>query len=642
MNRSYFIRVKYRNPAFVRIILISILLTNSVVFSSYKSNTTGDFTAVELIDARNISLNGFIGEALSESESGRLMTLPGWNNGELIDMFREKSRLNNKKTNWYGEHAGKWLYSTSLAVARTGDPALKELLIRTADSLVSWQQENGYLGTYSPDQQLTNIKVSHHHSWDVWNLSYMTLGLMKVNEFFPSEKYSRAFLKIGELFLKTFDDGQFPVTEYGTRLGISATIILDPVVELYKYTRDKKYLDFAELIIREIEEKEGLRIISAGLSNTDMLWVGEGKVYQIIWNLTAITKLYQITGNEKYLVAVKNAWENIYSQHLTINGGPWGGVGKFYESFNRGRFWNPYGFIETCSIMAWIQLNKELFITTGNAKYLNEIEKSVYNALIGAHYPDGENWCYHSFTNGRRHIAHFNDCCPSSGALGLEEIPRLVFSKWENGISINLFESCKGQIPIQNNRVSITQLTNYPFNGKVDIKVTPDKTSFFPVFVRIPDWADSVVVALNGNKFENCKILDNGFLRMERKWEKNDQVSLQFPMKLRISYNLEHALKPQGGADIYEITWFALSRGPLNFAANGLIGGENREKVFPLPDKDPLSVFKEIYTPEGFMGPAFDLEIPGRESLLFLPYYVAGGREEGTWRLTWIQKNIKN
>lgn len=86
----------------------------------------------------------------------------------------------------------------------------------------------------------------------------MTLGLLKVNEFFPDQKYLGATKKIGEFFLKTFGDGSALVTDYGTRDGISAMVILDPVVELYKITSDERCRNFAELVLKEMEEKEGL------------------------------------------------------------------------------------------------------------------------------------------------------------------------------------------------------------------------------------------------------------------------------------------------------------------------------------------------------------------------------------------------
>src|SRR5690606_11232165 len=120
-----------------------------------------------------------------------------------------------------------------------------KLLLETADYLVDQQEADGYLGTYSPKVRLTNATARHNRSWDAWSLSYMTLGLLEVNRYFPRPQYLAAATKIGDLFLETFGPGKKDITEYGTRHGISATIVLDPVVELYKITNDRRYLTLA-------------------------------------------------------------------------------------------------------------------------------------------------------------------------------------------------------------------------------------------------------------------------------------------------------------------------------------------------------------------------------------------------------------
>jgi hypothetical protein len=137
-----------------------------------------------------VSVKGLLGQEIQSSEEGRLHLLPTWNAGQLIKMFSEEYRANNKTNDWYGEHAGKWLYSTTLAVERTGNLELKELLFKTANELMSYQDHDGYLGSYSPSQRITakNDKF-HPTSWDVWNLTYMTLGFLELNKYFPNEKY---------------------------------------------------------------------------------------------------------------------------------------------------------------------------------------------------------------------------------------------------------------------------------------------------------------------------------------------------------------------------------------------------------------------------------------------------------------------
>lgn len=596
----------------------------------------------EFIAPSSISVEGILGQAISGSENGRLLALPKWNNGTLINIFSEESRNKNEKNDWYGEHGGKWLYSTALAVNRSNNEELKSLLFKTADYLVLTQGQDGYLGTYSPARRITNKNaITHNTSWDVWNLSYMVLGLLEVNKYFPNEKYLTAAKKIGELFLHTFQEGGANITDYGTRKGMSATVILDPVVELYKVTKDQRYLDFAELIIRKVEEKDGLRIISESLRKNDAENIGEGKVYQLIWNLTAVAKLYEVTANNNYLKAVENTWKNIVDFHLTESGGPWGGIGTHYECFNKKGYWSPYGFIETCSTMSWIQLNRVMLQLTGEAKYAQEIEKSAYNALLGAHFAGGMDWCYHSFSNGSQHTAHFNDCCPSSGAMALEELSQLIYSKKDKGIACNLYTKSEASISLAGaGLIQIVQQTDYPFDGDIQITLSPEKQSEFPISLRIPDWAFKTEIKINGKLMDTAKIVKGEFFPVQRRWNKGDKIEIHFPIELKVNRKLEYASAPQGGKALYQVEWFYLARGPLTYSCSGLINEQDREKTYLLPETNQEKCFVPVATPSGFHGPAYDLKLPGQSPLLFLPYYEAKGKASGGWRLTWIQRKI--
>ncbi len=597
--------------------------------------------ANEFVEPADVSVGGLLGDAISASRTGRLTELPDWKNGELIKMFRPEIRDQHDKTDWYGEHAGKWLYTTAMAARQSADPHLKALLLKTADELVSDQAPDGYLGVYSPAIRITNDDAAHNRSWDTWNLTLMTLGLLEVHKFFPDQKYLDAARKIGDLLVKTFGEGGNDITDYGTRYGISATIAMDAVVELYKTTGDKRYLDLAEIIVKRMEERDHVKLVRVSLNGGDMETVGDGKAYQLLWNLTGLAKLYEVTGNADYIKAIGNAWQNIRDHHLTIAGGPWGGVGKHLECFNRKNFWNPYGFIETCSTMSWIQLNKELLRLTGEARYAQELETAAYNALLGAQMPNGRDWCYHSFSNGRRHIAHFNDCCPSSGAMALEELTTTIYSRKEKGIAINLYTESKAKLSLDGTSpIAISQKTNYPFDGIVTVTVSPKKKQTFPLFVRIPGWAAEADITINGKPSGVTRANSGDFVKLDRSWKQGDVVKISFPIELKVERKVERVGTPQGGPDMYNVTWFALTRGPLVYAANGLIGGTDRERSLGVRTDNIAALITETPAQGGYRGPAYQLKTPAGETIVFVPYYEADGRESGTWRLTWLQSGI--
>jgi DUF1680 family protein len=593
------------------------------------------------LEPDEIKVNGLLGDVITSDRMGRIATVPKWKDGELITMFSKEVKHNHDKMDWYGEHAGKWLYTASHAARHSRDKTLEALVIETADYLVKQQDADGYLGNYGPTVRLTNDAISHKRSWDVWNLSYMALGLLQTNRYYPNPAYLKAATSIGELFIRMFDDEKHNITDYGTRRGVSATIALDPVVELYKVTRDARYLALAETFIKQLEAKEDHRIITAGKNNLDMEHVGDGKIYQIIWNLAGIVKLYEVTGNEHYMKAATNIWQNITDFHLNITGGPWGGVGKHMECFNRKNYWSPYGLVETCSTMSWIQLNKELLRLTGDAKYAQAIETSAYNSLLGARFPNGVDWSYHSFNNGSWSIANFNDCCPSSGALALEELPALIYSKREKGIALNLFTDSEATIPVGKANIRITQKTKYPFDGSIQLTVSPSKTETFPLYIRIPEWAGTAEIKVNGKAIDTNGLKKGEYFTINRSWKAKDAVEIKFPFELRVAQEREQLHGPQNAADIYQTNWFSVSRGPLVFAANGLIDGKDRERALDIDPKNALNLFTPVEAPEGTSGPAFELKAPGIKPLLFVPYFEAGGMKKGGWRLTWLQTAVE-
>jgi len=587
-----------------------------------------------LVDPGAVSMKGVLGQALELSEHGRLRSLPGWDNGALIDLFTSEARSRNTTTDWYGEHAGKWMYAAALAVARTGDDSLKALLLRTAGFLIRNQEADGYIGSYSPALRITNAASKQHKkSWDVWGMSYTILGLLEVNAKLHDDSCLAAAKRVGELLLRTFGDGSANITDYGTRYGYSATVALDPVVMLYRATGDKRYLDFGILIAREADKKEGLRLTAAMAGGRDLETVADGKAYQIIWNLLGLAKLYAVTGDAGYLRTVEAAWKDIRDYHLTITGGPWGGIGKHKECFNTRDFWSPYGFVETCSIMSWMQLNRFLLQITGDAKYGDEIERSAYNALLGAQLPDGQLWTYHSFTNGRKHPANYNDCCPSSGAMALEELSEVAYTRRGGGIACNLYGESSLRVALGGDSVRLVQHTDYPFPGAVRLTVTPAKRMRFPLFLRVPAWSGGVRVTVNGESLDTVGLRPGSYFPLERQWKKGDVVEMVMPMPVRVEQHVEEAIMPQGRDDLYRVNWFAFAQGPLVYASDGLIEGRDREMNYRLGVNDILNYVRVL-------GDSLRFSPPGEKPVVFRPFYAAGGRETGTWRLTWMQYGI--
>jgi DUF1680 family protein len=278
---------------------------------------------------------------------------------------------------------------------------------------------------------------------------------------------------------------------------------------------------------------------------------------------------------------------------------------------------------------------------TGNAKYAQAIEKSAYNSLLGARFSNGVDWSYHSFNNGTWSVANFNDCCPSSGALALEELPSIIYTKRDGGIALNLFTESEAIISSGNKTISVKQQTQYPFDGKIDLTVTPSKKDeTFSLFIRIPDWASATSISVNGKPVDVSSAKKGEYFVLNRSWRADDKVSINFPIELRVEQKTENLDGPQNAHEIYHTNWFAVTRGPLVFSANGLIDGKDRERVLNVDVQKATELFSPIQLEGQGKIPAYQFNAPGIKPLIFVPYYQAGGVTKGGWRLTWLQSKI--
>lgn len=599
-----------------------------------------------------VQLGGLLGDALAANHSGRLLHFITDETSPAITLFNPQRVQQNHEGDWYGEHAGKWLYAAAKAANRTGDAQLIDHVRRVADYLISVQESDGYLGTYAPERRFMRKQppaartwdgAPGQRTWDIWTHSYLILGLLEVNKYFPAAGYIAAARKIGDLCWDTLTEGGIDITQLGNHHGMSATVLLDPAVELYFATNDDKYLTLAELILKQAEERSELQFLSQALAGTDVAEISTGKAYQLCWNFVGLAKLFRATGEQRFLSAVRQVWESIRNYHLTLGGGPWGGVAhRSREVFNHHSVFSPYGYVETCATLSWIQLNRELLGLTGEAKYAQEIERSAYNDLLGAQAPDGEDWCYYSFPNGKRVHTTYWRCCKSSGAMALEELPTLACSVTEAGIAINLYGPGETAVPTPlAGRVTLEQLTRYPFDGDIKIIVNPERAAHFSIQVRIPDWATQATIRINEAQWPQPAV-PGTFVALHRDWQKQDEITLQFPMlpvmHERSSRNVQESRAPDGAPisqEVMRYDYAAITRGPLVYAT-GLIDGFKREETMRIGDSNGTPLLEVIDT-HGCEVPAIRFNPADRPPLLFVPWYAAGGRTDGAWRLTWMQ-----
>jgi DUF1680 family protein len=595
----------------------------------------------------SVQLHGLLGEALAANHRGRLAKFIVDETSPAIAIFAPSHAHTNLSGDWYGEHAGKWLYAASKAATRTGDAVLLARVRRVADYLVGLQDADGYLGNYAqerrfmrkqPPQSVTWDGAPQFRTWDIWTHSYLILGLLEARRHTGNGAYLDAACRIGDLCLRTLTSGG----------------MLDPALELHFATGEQRFLDLALRIVEQADRNPRLALLAQALAGADAAEIATGKAYQLLWNLVGLAKLHRATGDATHLRAVVNLWQSIRDHHLTLGGGPWGGVGhRSREVFNPATVFSPCGYVETCSILAWIQLNRELLAITGEAAYAEEIERSAYNDLLGAQAPDGEDWCYYSFPNGRRVYTTYWRCCKSSGAMALEELPSIAYATSAEGVKVNLLGPSEADLRVSDvGMVNLEQKTAYPFDGDVAIRVTPERVATFKIQIRIPQWAADARAAVNGVAvpLPNPRPRSGGgqgggaggFVTIQREWRKDDVISLSLPMRPQLHFRAQSSVQESRAPDdspirqeVMHFDYLAVTRGPLAYAT-GLIDGYKTEETLRVPAPTDPSWLETLPATDATQGPDVRVAPLGRPALVFSPYYRAGGRRDRTWRLTWM------
>ena len=224
-----------------------------------------------------------------------------------------------------------------------------------------------------------------------------------------------------------------------------------------------------------------------------------------------LSKLHRATGRAELHAAVTGLWRAIREHHLSLGGGPWGGVAhRSREVFNPAGVFSPQGYVETCSTLAWIQLNRELLAATGDACYAEEIERSAYNDLLGALAPNGEDWCYYVFPNGQR-VHTLTGAAARAAARWRWKNCR----RWPTAMRTGAGPSADGP-PVRRGRRELRSGAGrhaavaaahgaIPSNGAVRIEVQPASPLDFTLRLRGPDWAHGASVQVNDESPQRCR-----------------------------------------------------------------------------------------------------------------------------------------
>lgn len=347
------------------------------------------------------------------------------------------------------------------------------------------------------------------------------------------------------------------------------------LVKLYRVTGDKKYLDLARFFL-DVRGPKGEMYNQANKKVTDQT-EAVGHAVRATYMYSGMADIAAIEKDSAYLRAITKIWEDIVYKKIYVTGGI-GATGS-----NEG-FAGPYelpnmsAYCETCASIGDIFTNQRLFLLHGEGKYIDILEKTLYNSMLSGVSLSADRFFYPNplESNGQHERKEWFGCacCPSNIARFVPAIPGYIYAVTDKSLYVNLYISDDANINIGGRKVKITQKAGFPWDGKVEITVNPEVRTKFEIKLRIPDWAVNEAIPGGLYQFtdksdESYKILVNGktvnpdiaggYADLNRKWKQGDRIELLLPMPVR-TVKADSRIKDDNDK-------IAVQRGPIIFCA---------------------------------------------------------------------------
>ncbi len=352
--------------------------------------------------------------------------------------------------------------------------------------------------------------------------------------------------------------------------------------KLYRVTGERRYLDLAKFFIDMRGRKELRKLY--GAYNQDHIPATEqteavGHAVRAGYLYAGMADVAALTGDKAYIDAIGKLWENVVSKKMHLNGGI--GARHAGEAFGENyELPNESAYLETCAAIANALWNQRMFLLHGDAKYIDVLERIVYNGFLSGIAIQGDAFFYPNPLASRGGYARSKwfgcSCCPVNIVRFIPQLAQFAYAQRGAAVYVNLFIASSARLKTDAGEVTLTLKTAYPWNGDVRIEVAPAKDgTAFPLKVRVPGWAigqpvpsdlytqtspgslRDVAVKVNGEPVPLS--LDHGYVTLDRAWRAGDAVDLAFAMPVR-RIQANPAVKDDLGR-------LAVERGPLVYCA---------------------------------------------------------------------------
>lgn len=512
---------------------------------------------LHILPPGGVSLRGRLGKALEKSVNHRLKKV---NYDHLVAPFRDR---NERDGRWRCEFWGKIVRSAIRSWHAVPDPGLEQLIRKTVHDLCATQTPDGCISSYPAELQTKD--------WDIWGRKYALLGLCRYyREIERSEEVRHAVARCLDHLMTQVGPEAQRIVDCGHHTGLAASSLLGAVVAAARVTGEKRFLDYAKWIAAQGGSTEG-DIFTLARRGTAPAELGNGKAYEMTSCFEGLLELYRETGDPEQLDAVMKYFRAVRDRELFITGA--GGLkdmwGEFWYEGRRNQTRSDAGSLgETCVTTTCIRFFGQILRLTGELSAADEMERALYNGILGAMVPDGSWWLHANPTPlagssfkkraGDQIPGYGEDCCVAQGPEALATAACYAVMHTEEGPAVLFYEPCEAKIPLADGSEAALSITgNYPDGATAAITVSLPAPRRFRLKLRVPTWSTRTRIRVAG---EEIPAHPGTFAEIDRLWRTGDRVELEFDLRFRA------VPAPDGGALL------AAMRGPVLFARDSRLG----------------------------------------------------------------------
>jgi len=554
----------------------------------------------------------------------------------------------------------KALEAIGYSLRNNPDSSIEKIADNWIDLIAAAQLPDGYINTYYSLQFIEKrwTDMSMHEDYIGGHLIEAAIAYYEAT---GKRKLLDVAIKFANHFNNTFGPNKKDWVTGHQELELA-------LVKLYKITNNRQYLNLADWLLSERGHQKAVGYTWTDWKDTayaqDKIPVREqkeitGHAVRAMYMYTGAADVAAITGDEGYINAMKTVWEDVVYRNMYITGGV--GSSGSNEGFSKDyELPNEQAYCETCASVGMVFWNQRMGLLTGESKYIDVLEKSLYNGALDGISLKGDQFFYSnplaSVGNNARKDWFGTACCPSNIARLIASIGNYIYGYNDKELWVNLYVGSKTNLNIGKTVVPVEMKTNYPWDGKVSISFQPKTTATFGLKLRIPGWllgeaspgglynftkadTSNYTILLNGKPVEST--IEKGYISIQRQWKAGDIIQINLPMAVQ---RIES--RKEVKANIQRV---ALQRGPLLYCVEAADNAGNASTVV-LPRNSiintiPGNVLTEKIIALETMGTALDISADGQTvqtlpvKITSIPYYTWSNRGKGQMQV-WLPEKI--